>query len=227
MTEPLTDDELEDAEAICEAATDGPWEIWTSNSVRRITAKGGRDGGVISAITCRDHVPDLAGERLMHDLRFIAAARTLVPRLIAMVKALQIENAELEEAIGDVIDERDARLTQIDEIADLLGDVGEWSNLHDRGAGAIERARGMANHLEQVTKERDQARAAADDSKAVDTLAYALARASDKVAAKIAAWVDRIRDDVKSAPDHLRIARPEGDGDETLADAIRAGRWRE
>lgn len=205
----LTDDELEEAAMICDAATDGPWEIWTSNSLRRITAKGGPDGGVISATIARDGVPDLTGARLAHDLRFVAAARMLVPRLLAMVHGLQAENAELEEALGDVIDERDARLTQIDEIADLLGDVGEWSNLHDRGAGAIERARGLTAQLERVTAERDQARTAADDSKAVDTLAYALARSSDKVAAKIAAWLER-------DPKHREIAG-----------AVREGQWRE
>lgn len=39
----------------------GEWETWTSCSFRRITAKGGPDGGVLSALTHRsDGHPDLS-----------------------------------------------------------------------------------------------------------------------------------------------------------------------
>lgn len=86
-----------DVEAIrelCEAATEGPWEIWTSNSVRRISARG--DGDVLSAYTARyDGMPDLCGRNLDNDLRFIAAARTLVPQILAAYEQACAERNEL------------------------------------------------------------------------------------------------------------------------------------
>ncbi len=58
------------------AATSGPWSVWTSNSIHRITSDANsmhRDGGVLSAVTTRDGVPDLHGDNRDADLAYIAA----------------------------------------------------------------------------------------------------------------------------------------------------------
>ena len=73
----------------CDLATPGPWEVWTSNSVRRITAQRQQDGGVMSAVTTRDGMPDLHGLNRDNDLAFIAMARTAVPELLDRVEALE------------------------------------------------------------------------------------------------------------------------------------------
>lgn len=55
------------------AMTEGPWEVWTSNSFRRITAQGGQDGGVLSGTIQRhDGQPDLGGRNRDADLAGIA-----------------------------------------------------------------------------------------------------------------------------------------------------------
>lgn len=60
--------------------TPGPWSWWTSNSVKRLTAQRGQDGGVLSAVRCSDGVADI--EVSEADARLIAAA----PELLAVAK---------------------------------------------------------------------------------------------------------------------------------------------
>lgn len=75
---------------LAEAATKGPWEVWTSNSFRRITGPSRVDGGVLSGTVQRsDGQPDLCGEKRDDDLAFIVAAREAVPALLADVEALR------------------------------------------------------------------------------------------------------------------------------------------
>lgn len=51
-------DALQDAS---DALPEGPWEVWTSCSFRRITGPDGRDGGVLCGVTQRsDGHPDLS-----------------------------------------------------------------------------------------------------------------------------------------------------------------------
>ncbi len=45
---------------IAERATSGPWEWWTSNCVKRLTAGGGPDGGVLHATMVRQDYADVA-----------------------------------------------------------------------------------------------------------------------------------------------------------------------
>lgn len=40
--------------AIADEASPGPWEWWTSNSMRRLTGPDGKDGGVLSAYRAAD-----------------------------------------------------------------------------------------------------------------------------------------------------------------------------
>ena len=51
--------------------TKGPWEWWTSNSMKRLSAND-KDGGVIYPYVCHDGVADIAIRE--EDMRLIASA---------------------------------------------------------------------------------------------------------------------------------------------------------
>lgn len=79
---------LDKLRATVEAMTAAPWELWTSNSFRRITGPSGRDGGVLSGTVQRhDGQPDLAATPV--DLSGIVALRNAAPALFAIVEAAQ------------------------------------------------------------------------------------------------------------------------------------------
>ncbi|HET9893203.1 MAG TPA: hypothetical protein VFQ42_22185 [Mycobacterium sp.] len=109
------------------------------------------------AAWCEDQCP--AYPRMMAHK---AASERYEANLLATadhLEAAQARIAELEKRLedeerdcGDLIDEREFRESQINAIADVLGDEGEWSNLHDRGDAALELA-------EQIVAERDAANA--------------------------------------------------------------------
>lgn len=82
---------------LAEQATRGEWSVWTSNSVRRITTNGKQDGGVLSAITCRDGMPDLYGNNRDNDLAYIAAASPDV--VLALLSRLERLEAGLADAL--------------------------------------------------------------------------------------------------------------------------------
>lgn len=88
------------------------------------------------------------------DAAFIAAANpAAVIALLDDNDQLRAEVERLDAALGEEIDERDARLKQIDDIADALGDEGEWSNLHDRGQAAYELASSAVAEVESLRAE--------------------------------------------------------------------------
>jgi hypothetical protein len=72
--------------------TPGPWEMWTSNSFRRISGPDGRDGGVLCAITqCRHGHPDLHfgnGGFNGPDARLILAAPELAKEIESAIRRL-------------------------------------------------------------------------------------------------------------------------------------------
>lgn len=70
--------------------TRGPWALWTSNSLKRITGYGGPDGGVLSAYVCRDGMADLRASSI--DL----AAMVEVPRMVEALYALGAEAQDIE-----------------------------------------------------------------------------------------------------------------------------------
>lgn len=77
---------IEELRAVVAAMTDAPWEIWTSNSFRRITGPNGRDGGVLSGTVQRhDGHPDLAATPV--DLAGIVALRNIAPALLDLWEA--------------------------------------------------------------------------------------------------------------------------------------------
>lgn len=82
MTPALSVSEMEELRAIDARLPAGPWEVWSSNSFRRITGPDGKDGGVLSAYVQRsDGHPDLSmTEQQLADL---CALRNALPRLLA------------------------------------------------------------------------------------------------------------------------------------------------
>lgn len=84
----------EQYEALLEGTTPGPWEMWTSNSFRRISQKHGKDGGVLCAVKHNDGCADLHfgnGGYEGPDARLMLAA----PDLARAAASLARENAEL------------------------------------------------------------------------------------------------------------------------------------
>lgn len=76
---------LDKLRATVEAMTAAPWELWTSNSFRRVTGPNGRDGGVLSGTVQRhDGHPDLAATPI--DLSGIVALRNAAPALLEVIR---------------------------------------------------------------------------------------------------------------------------------------------
>lgn len=83
---------LEEAD---KSATAGEWSVWTSNSVRRITADRQQDGGVLSAVTHRDGMPDLSGNNRDLDLAAICTLRNHARQAAAQLRAACAEVEKL------------------------------------------------------------------------------------------------------------------------------------
>jgi hypothetical protein len=76
---------LDHLEALARAANPGPWEWWTSNSILRLSAADGIDGGVLQAYSRRG-VSDICCST--SDRAFIAAANpAAVLELISLARA--------------------------------------------------------------------------------------------------------------------------------------------
>lgn len=83
---PLTEGELVDVQKMCDEATAGPWIWWSSNSWLRLSSERGGDGDVLHpTVNPIDHHPSLTCKP--SDRLFISEARTIVPRLLATVRA--------------------------------------------------------------------------------------------------------------------------------------------
>jgi hypothetical protein len=81
--------QIDKMKALALAATPGPWQWWSSNSVKRVTGADGRDGVVLHAYSFRDGA-DIACSP--SDQAFIAAANpAAVLELIAEVERLRVE----------------------------------------------------------------------------------------------------------------------------------------
>lgn len=125
-----------------------------------------------------------------HDAAGIAWMRTNL-RAILDGYAMALDAAERDEReFTSLIDTRDHREQQINEIADALGDESEWSNLNDRGDNACELA-------EALVQERDKLR------RDYQTVANSLLPSSggpDELASevsKLRAALETARDDVE------------------------------
>lgn len=72
--------------------TPGPWEWWTSNSFRRLSA-GGKDGAVLNAVVLRDGCADIQVSEA--DMAVIAAA----PEMLAILHELRLYRFVIESAM--------------------------------------------------------------------------------------------------------------------------------
>lgn len=139
-------------------------------------------------------------QRLTEENNSLAAQRDLA--LVALEEARKTVE-RLDESETRLIEERDFRESQINAIADALGDDGEWSNLHDRGVAALLIADSVA------------ARLAASESRnatILDQLRIQQAVTEGRTVEAIAAWLDT-QDDQDRCSDGAAID-------------IRAGAWK-
>lgn len=88
--------DIEELKKLALAATPGPWEWWTSNSVLRLSGADGKDGGVISA-TMHAHWPDIMVN--WENREYLAAANPQT--VLALLSELAAVRQELEEARKD------------------------------------------------------------------------------------------------------------------------------
>lgn len=77
----ITDDELKAARALCDAAVEGPWDRLEGDESNIVDANGMH--------VCRTMEPSKGDPD--HEAAFIAASRTLVPRLLDEVERLKTE----------------------------------------------------------------------------------------------------------------------------------------
>lgn len=89
---------LQELEALCAAATQGPWAYEQDNGDSYVKSAG--DGHVVAEI----EESKLRTERSLDDATFICAARTAIPELIARIKELDPDyNASpAQDAVGRV-----------------------------------------------------------------------------------------------------------------------------
>lgn len=140
----MTDDEIKRAKELCEAATAGPWRAANGTGSASVVceAVGVHCAIYINVRTCE---VDECVRRWQADARFIAAARTLVPRLIAEVERLR----------------RTERFLRYHEIDDE-----PIRSMSERLVAAIDDtdprlglAEDVAMNVDQLLKQRDEARA--------------------------------------------------------------------
>jgi hypothetical protein len=86
----MSADELAAAKALTDAATPGPWETWSNEAYRHVAPTAGEGMSIVS---------DALWAFTEADAAFIAAARQLVPALLAHIAAVEAENAALREAL--------------------------------------------------------------------------------------------------------------------------------
>lgn len=106
MGERMTPAELDAADALANAATEGPWYM---------VPRGSGPGAVIESVNCVDVIGDAFRSE---DAALAAAARSLVPRLVAEVRARDT----VIEAVRAVHHEGVAYADDIDEASDVPDD---------------------------------------------------------------------------------------------------------
>lgn len=147
---------MEDDERMPEA----PWEVWTSNSFRRIKGPNTADGGVLSALICRDGHPDLSmsGDNLKRLARTRNNLRALAEQLMAALKTIDYAvsenlnfNLKVAEEINEARRQRDAALCEVDRLKrELQAETGA----HHSTAWKVAQHR---NEWHRVAAQRDAA----------------------------------------------------------------------
>lgn len=100
----------EDLDAADRNLPDGHWEVWSSNSFRRITGPDGYDGSVLSAIKQRDSHLDLSmGE---DNLRRVCWLRNTARSTSETLKAL-LAHVEAQDAHISLVEAREKQATEM------------------------------------------------------------------------------------------------------------------
>lgn len=97
--------------------TPGPWKWWTSNSLMRLTADRGRDGGVLSAVRRSDGFADI--EVSDANARLIAAAPDLMEVVQALITCADedfIANTSHQDSLGVLADAARAAIAKATEM---------------------------------------------------------------------------------------------------------------
>ncbi len=116
-------DKFSELKAAAMAATPGPWEWFTSNSMARLSSTpSGKDGDVLSAFRASDGVPCVSVSQ--PDMAFIAAANpAVVLELLAELESKDKRLAELEQK---------ERHSERQNVIDALAGAGEsWSDIEE------------------------------------------------------------------------------------------------
>ena len=139
-------DIIERAKAALEGVTEGPWK-WSRNCQR---LEGGKDGyGEVIApgpVDCMSHcyggTSTIEFENEPHDAEFIAAARTLVPELIAEIERVRAAA----QTLGRIIERHNRDVLDITGLHHLIDETGDgpwdvvWETLAEgyvgKGGGA-------------------------------------------------------------------------------------------
>lgn len=101
MPNRITDEELAEIEDRAAFATLGPWEDGAETATPYIVKPSRSEGVLLEGTKICDCLS--VGGQGMHDARFIAAARTDIPRLIAEVRALRDESRALCNAVDKIL----------------------------------------------------------------------------------------------------------------------------
>ena len=102
----MNEERLAELEALCEAATPGPWERVDVHGVPLGIGTEQQPGGksrvyrmIVNVLRKGDKDRDLP--RLRGDANFIATARTALPEALAEIRRLQGQIAKMNDAMGD------------------------------------------------------------------------------------------------------------------------------
>ena len=115
----FTVEELAEIEAVCKAATPGPWQVLSEPDLASAWLNAAAEGDDF-AVALFDYRPL---EENQANARFCAVAREGVPRLIAEVRQLRQRVQQLLEANSKEVDRRSQALRERDEALARLAKV--------------------------------------------------------------------------------------------------------
>lgn len=129
---------LDAAQALSDAATEGPWAVYQTMHAEPRVVRAGR--GVMGTVAVPAHTPDDYGNA---DAEFIAAARTDVPVMVAALRA--VLDPETVEAVARAFDQHTVQDGDRDQDECCCGwrktvDYDEWPYASDRHLAAVAHA---------------------------------------------------------------------------------------
>lgn len=144
-TDPITTVEIEELRRLEAAAPPGEWELWDSNSWRRIGIRGGGRTAIEPTIHLKDGMSDLHAKP--ETLRLAVAARNALPRLLDEIERLRAERDDLNGYVANLnkmLPGEGATAVKIDRLRAeneaLRADAERWRKVNaalDSGAGVL------------------------------------------------------------------------------------------